>query len=90
MKTYFSTQPLFGEKATKEIIDKEVKAQRQDEETKNSYALKEEELRAIVWNTKINNINELFSLLSFQTFNSSAPISWTDPKTNITVKLTPE
>lgn len=83
-------ETLFGEKAAQKIIEEELKAQRQEEEVKNSYALKENKLRDIIWKDNPNNVNEVIGLLNFQNLNANPPISWTDPKTNITVKLTSE
>ena len=77
---------LFGEKAAQAIIEKELEAQYQGEKSKGSYALKEEGLKELLRVHNISNLNRC-SLLNFQKFHSALPISWTDPQTNITVKL---
>lgn len=78
-------EALFGVKATKEIIKEEWEKQQAEEKASNTYALTENDLKEITWKSNVDD--QVFSLLDYKKTKGSPPISWTDPTTNITIRL---
>ena len=74
-------ESLFGEKGKNKIIEE----QKEAKERRNTYALKENILREIT--SKYNPHWDVISLLSFKNTSNTPPITWTDPNTNITVRI---
>ncbi|MCB9092849.1 MAG: hypothetical protein H6620_09845 [Halobacteriovoraceae bacterium] len=78
-------EALFGKKVTKEILNAELEIQQTEEKVSNTYALTENDLKEITWKNNVDD--QVFLLLDYKKTKDSPPISWTDPNTNITIRL---
>jgi hypothetical protein len=72
---------LFGKGFNNEISNKESLSQK----SLNTYALSKNQVNNL--SSKQPTTNLVLSLLNYRNIDSSPPVSWTDPKTNITVRL---
>lgn len=78
-------ESFFGEKVKRKIIEQEEEIQKEAKERKNAYALDEGVFRELT--SRYNPHSNIASLFSFQNTSKSSPTYWTDPDTNITVRI---
>ena len=78
-------EALFGKKSTHAIIEKEQENQRDAEKPTTVYSLNENDLKDILWKNPTNSA--VYDLLDYKKVKKEPPLSWTDPKTHITVRM---